>query len=810
MKNFGKQLAVLGILLFGLVMLTFIGCSTGSNPTTEWTVKFDLDGGKFDGKETIANVKVTKGSSLDDQYPANPTKEGGWDFGGWFDSEASDEKYEADTPINKDITLKAKWNNTDPDKLEIKITITGNTGGDSVTVAPEFGKVGEEVTISYTLSGGSTYNQLNFSGITSVSIDMVTTAGTSTIKYVIADEDATDGVITINAMFTHSNKQIVTMVFENEGNQTVTYGDEPFSNAISELTGINYTSSDEDVATVDENGTVTILKVGSTTITAKKAEDDKAYTPAVYELTVEPLQLTIGSPTITSKVYDGDVTADVTLGALSGVVSGDTVDVTAVGTYASANAGTGINVTVVYTIDGADADNYFAPEEETVTGSISKAAGSAVSIPSVASKKQTSITINAVVLQPSNNGQTAEYTISSTISTVAGLTGSEEWQNELTFNELTASTDYYVFARSEAITNYDAGTAQVSAKITTNGPPLLKYDFAANDTIKAGYPVYDGVQAPSNTYGGTFKTSAATGGNFQGKRILEITRVGNSGTPNAPKFTLPFSTGDKTLGDYYGIVLVARGVSGGDLGNKTMIAHVGGTTVLGQSANNAFNLNTTATSNGSVIVIPFSLATANTYSGDVEIGLMISQFNNVVYEIVSIALIPAGVGYDFAAGDTIKAGYPIYDGVQAPSNTYGGTFKTSAATGGNFQGKRILEITRGGSGGTPNTPKFTLPFNTGGKTLADCYGIILVARGVSGGDLGNKTMIAHVGGTTVLGQSANNAFSLNTTTTSNGSIITIPITLSTANTYSGDVDIGFMINQFNNSVYEVASVILLF
>lgn len=74
------------------------------------------------------------------------------------------------------------------------------------------------------------------------------------------------------------------------------------------------------------------------------------------------VQLTISNPTITlSKVYDGNTTAAVTAGTLSGVVSPDVVTVTAAATYDTAAVGTGKTITVVYTLGGADAANYTKP-----------------------------------------------------------------------------------------------------------------------------------------------------------------------------------------------------------------------------------------------------------------------------------------------------------------------------------------------------------------------------------------------------------------------------------------------------------------
>ncbi|MDP2944306.1 MAG: YDG domain-containing protein [bacterium] len=86
------------------------------------------------------------------------------------------------------------------------------------------------------------------------------------------------------------------------------------------------------------------------------------------------VQLTISAPSVTtSKVYDGSTTAAVTAGTLSGVVTGETVTVSAAANYSSASVGTSKAITVVYTLDGTDAGNYTKPIDYSTTGTITAA-----------------------------------------------------------------------------------------------------------------------------------------------------------------------------------------------------------------------------------------------------------------------------------------------------------------------------------------------------------------------------------------------------------------------------------------------------
>jgi hypothetical protein len=437
---------------------------------------------------------------------------------------------------------------SDPDAITIRIVLSGNVTGDSVTAAPVIAKDGDEITLNYTVAGTKLNNRLVFSGTNAV-IEQVDGAQSGSRKYTVDEEDSTEGVITIHAVFSHSDKEFDDIAFKDRENESVVYGSEAFAKPITD-TGkgsgaISYKSSDPTVATVDAAGLVTILKVGTTDITATKAADDiyeKA--EAVYTLTVTHLQLTIAVPVITTtKTYDGLATAEITsVGELDNIVGEDDVTLTAAANFASKNAGnrqitvvytiggedainyikpvdytiagtinklqlavteslttskpydgntnaavsisssnkistdtltitpagtynaatvTGANlITVSYTISGADAGNYIKPADYSVAGTITKTAGSAVSVPKTASKTDNSITVRSVTMQSPNLGQTAEYATGTTSSAPT-----IPWQDGHTFSGLTKDSTLYIFARSKADDNCDAGTQQVSAAI---------------------------------------------------------------------------------------------------------------------------------------------------------------------------------------------------------------------------------------------------------------------------------------------------------------------------------------------------------
>ena len=159
---------------------------------------------------------------------------------------------------------------------------------------------------------------------------------------------------------------------------TRSYGDPDFTvAAVGAAAGstVTYRSSDPDVAAVDENGTVRILKVGSATITAKASEtQDYIEKDVSYTLTVEPKTLTRDDLTYTgsiTKVYDGSDSAPSDLAVFvkpASLVGSDTLAVTGTLQFNSANVNEADTIT--FTPDAITAGNYrlAATEVLTITG----------------------------------------------------------------------------------------------------------------------------------------------------------------------------------------------------------------------------------------------------------------------------------------------------------------------------------------------------------------------------------------------------------------------------------------------------------
>ena len=249
-------------------------------------------------------------------------------------------------------------------------------------------------------------------------------------------------------------------------------------------------------------------------------------------------QLTIADPSslTLSKTYDGTTTAAVTAGALSGVVSGDAVTVSAVATYNTKDFGTGKTITVVYTLGGADSAKYIKPANYVVTnGEIIKATATVTVTPYTASydgnaHSATVASINGV------NGETGATvgTVSlTTTHTNAGTYGTDSWsfagaanynniapttitdtinKADLTITAddiskaygatdptLTASYDGFVNSETESVLDTpvtltrDAGEAVGSYTITAHGAADANYNIAYVDgTFSIGQTTPDG------------------------------------------------------------------------------------------------------------------------------------------------------------------------------------------------------------------------------------------------------------------------------------------------------------------------------
>jgi hypothetical protein len=179
--------------------------------------------------------------------------------------------------------------------------------------------------------------------------------------------------------------------------------------------------------------------------------------------------------TLTNGTYAASITAtnfavsNLPAGLSAGTAtrtSNTVVTVTITGTPTAYNA-SAANVSLPTSIAATNvvgATAGIAPTGTVQASAVARGDGAAVSVPAVSgTPTSSSITVGAVTVSTPNPGsQTAEYGISTSTSTSPAA-----WQDGATFSSLTAGTAYYVYARTKANTNYNAGTPQRSAAIST-------------------------------------------------------------------------------------------------------------------------------------------------------------------------------------------------------------------------------------------------------------------------------------------------------------------------------------------------------
>ena len=101
--------------------ITLVAQWTKNTTADEFTVKFDANGGKFSDEQDTRKVTVAEGKNV--TKPVNPEKPG-HDFVGWYDGTGL---YDFNTPVTKDITLKAVWKEKQG-VLQYTVTFDANGG----------------------------------------------------------------------------------------------------------------------------------------------------------------------------------------------------------------------------------------------------------------------------------------------------------------------------------------------------------------------------------------------------------------------------------------------------------------------------------------------------------------------------------------------------------------------------------------------------------------------------------------------------------------------------------------------------------
>ncbi|MCL2098767.1 MAG: YDG domain-containing protein, partial [Bacteroidales bacterium] len=230
----------------------------------------------------------------------------------------------------------------------------GNTTA-AVTAGTLSGIVGTE---DVSVSAAANYDNKNAETGKAITV-VYTLAGADMANYTVPENYvASDGEITAKQLTISAPNLTKTKVYDGNTTAAVTAG------ALSGIVGTEDVSVSAAANYDNKNvGTGKTITVGYTLAGADLANYIVPNNDVVNDGEITAKQLTISAPTLTkTKVYDGNTTAAVTAGALSGIVGTEDVTVSAAANYDNKNAGTGKAITVVYTLAGADIANYIVPE----------------------------------------------------------------------------------------------------------------------------------------------------------------------------------------------------------------------------------------------------------------------------------------------------------------------------------------------------------------------------------------------------------------------------------------------------------------
>ena len=387
--------------------------------------------------------------------------------------------------------------------------------------------------LTYTITSGSLVDQNDLTGELECSADLAVEdeyAITQGTLAVTNNYELTfiDGILTVTAKPTQ-NVTIADVA-------TKTYGDADFTLDITDnntaLGAFTYSGNNDAVATVAADGTITIVGVGTVTITVERAEtaDFAAYSDTVT-FTVAKKAIT-ATATAENREYNGGVDATVAI-SLEGKVDGDEVSATATGTFADKNVGENKEVTLAgFTVSGADADNYEVATPSNPTANITAKA----------------LTVEGLTADDKAYDGTTVATV--TGATLVGAIGSDDVElNAITgaFANKNVGTDKEVVLDTVTLTGNDAGNYTVAQPSNPTA-----------DITKLALTV-TGLSTSNREYDGT-AVAVIEGGTLEGVIGGDAVELG----------AITGAFDDKNVGTGKTVTVTVGALTGADAGNYTV------------------------------------------------------------------------------------------------------------------------------------------------------------------------------------------------------------------------------------------------
>jgi uncharacterized protein (TIGR02145 family) len=367
-----------------------------------------------------------------------------------------------------------------------------------------------------TLSGKITGDTVTVSAVATYDTKDVGTEKTITVVYTLGGADASKYIKPINYSASTGVITVKDITVTATSSQAKIYGT---SDPVFTYTAPGLVEGDSLTGTLTR---ATGENVGDYAITiGTLADTNYNITFESEDFSINEKQLIISSPTITTtKIYNGNDTAVVTPGTLSGIVSSDDVTIDATtATYDTKHVGTNKTITVSYTITGAKASNYIEPIDSSVSNGVITSIQLTISNPTLTTSKEYDRTTYAVVTPGSLTGvvdggvtvsATATYDspnigTNKTITVVYTLAGanSEDYIKPIDYVVYSGViTQKQLTIASQSLTTtkvYDGNTTAVISAVTLSGvatgeevtvSAVSTYDNSSSGTGKTITTVY--------------------------------------------------------------------------------------------------------------------------------------------------------------------------------------------------------------------------------------------------------------------------------------------------------------------------------
>jgi hypothetical protein len=246
----------------------------------------------------------------------------------------------------------------------------GNTTA-TITGTPSLsGVIGSDVVNIVSTGASANFNNENVGTGKAITVSGYTISGTDAGNYAVSQPTG------LTANITAINLSITGISINNksyDGNTTASISGTAALSGVIGSDVVNIVSTGASANFNNENvGTGKAITVSGYTISGTDAGNYTVSQPTGLTANITTKALTITGITASNKEYDGTITANISGGSLSGVISGDVVNHSAgTGVFVNKNVGIGKTITVSgYTISGTDAGNYTVSQPTGLTANI--------------------------------------------------------------------------------------------------------------------------------------------------------------------------------------------------------------------------------------------------------------------------------------------------------------------------------------------------------------------------------------------------------------------------------------------------------